>query len=288
MAGFPMAFVSADATVGEDVQIGPYSVVEPGAVIGDGCRLAARVTIKSGVRLGRENILEEGVVVGGRPQHIMQIDQPGTVTIGDRNVLRENVTVHRAMKPNGVTRVGSDCLLMVGAHVAHDCRVGDHVILTNNVMLGGHVAVGDRACLGGGVAVHQFCRVGRLAMIGGMARIAQDVPPFTMVDGDSNLLVGLNRVGLRRNGVTPETVTELKAAYRTFYRSGLSFEERLTELERQFSSPPVEEFAQFFRDSKRGYLRERRAPASGGIRPIHEEVAERDETARPIRIRKVG
>ena len=187
MAHDPLARISREAQLGSDVVVGPFCVIESGAVIGDRCQLSAHVTVKSGVTLGADNVIEEGAVLGGRPQHLNRIEHPGPVVIGDRNVIREHVTVHKAMHSDGVTRIGSDCLLMVGSHVAHDCRLGSNVVLTNHVLLAGHVQVGDRAYLGGGAAVHQYCRVGRLAMVGGLARVAQDIPPFVMIDGDSSL-----------------------------------------------------------------------------------------------------
>jgi UDP-N-acetylglucosamine acyltransferase len=269
--------------LGEGVSIGPFCIVEDGVTIGPGTRLAARVTVKSAVTIGRDNQLFEGVVLGGFAQHLAPPPHAGDVVIGDRNVIRENVTVHRAMHGERSTAIGSDCLLMVGSHVAHDCRVGDGVILTNNVMLGGHVVVGDRACMGGGAAVHQFCRVGRLAMVGGMARVTQDVPPFVMLDGGTALVVGLNRVGLRRAGITPGQVRELKRAYQVIYRSGLSLDERLELLSTWFSDGPAAEFAPFLRGGSRGFVRERRSPPSGGIRAIHDALDDADDSASETR-----
>lgn len=288
MATSPYAFVDSNACVHPDaevaagVEIGPFSVVEAGASIGPGCRLASRVTVKSGVTLGCENVLEEGTVLGGMPQHVERQLSPGPVIIGDRNVIRENATVHRAMHADGQTRIGNDCLLMVAAHVAHDCVVEDRVVLTNNVMLAGHVTVGERAYLGGGVAVHQFCRVGRLAMVGGMARIAQDVPPFVMIDGGSGLIVGLNKVGLRRAGFDREVVRSLKEAYQLIYRSGLSLEDRLSILDEQHPSGAASEFAPFFREGTRGFVRERRTPPGAIIRVMP------DTEDAPVERRKAG
>lgn len=266
------AIVDPSAIIGPDVEIGPFSIVEADAVIGPGCQIGPRVTIKSGVTLGQNNTIAEGAVIGGLPQHLMRIESPGPVVIGDRNIIRENVTIHRAMTADGVTRIGSDSLLMVAAHVAHDCHLGDRVILTNNVMLAGHVTVGERAYLGGGAAVHQFCRIGRVAMVGGMARVTQDVPPFVTIDGGTGHVVGLNRVGLRRAGLDLEAVREVKAAYHLIYRSGLSLADRLAGLEEQFPSGPAAEFAPFFRDSQRGFIRERRMPPGSTIRVLQDEV----------------
>ena len=149
-------------------------------------------------------------------------------------MIREHVTIHRAMHAGHETVLGDDCLLMVGAHVAHDCHVGNHVILTNGVMLGGHVQVGDRACLGGNAAVHQFCRIGRLAMVGGCTKVVQDVPPFVLTDGPGSMIVGLNRIGLRRAGLDRNEIEQLKAAYRLIYRQGLTFDVMVAAFEASF------------------------------------------------------
>ena len=146
----------------------PSAWSKPASCWATAVNLAGRVTVKSGTVLGRDNLVLEGTVLGGMPQHIHMPEHPGTTEIGDGNVFRENCTVHRALEAGHVTRIGNRCLFMVGAHVAHDCIVDDNVVLTNGTMLGGHVEVGDKAYIGGAVAVHQFCRIGRLAMIGGM------------------------------------------------------------------------------------------------------------------------
>ena len=194
----PFALVSPQAEIGEHVTIGPFSVIEPGAVIGDGCTLAGRVTIKAGTVLGPENEVLEGAVLGGKPQHLRAGDQTGIVVIGRGNVIRENVTIHRGLKPGAETRVGDQNLIMVNAHIAHDCVLGNQVIIVNNVLLAGHVTVGDRAYLSGAAAVHQFCRIGSLAMVGGQSHISQDVPPFVTVDGQSTTIVGLRKEDEKR------------------------------------------------------------------------------------------
>ncbi len=270
----PTSVISPQAHIGAGVQIGPFCVVEAGAFIGDRTQLAARATVKQAVTLGCDNYLGEGVVIGALAQHLTPPENPGSVVVGDRNVFRENSTVHRAMHQAKATTIGNDCLLMVNAHVAHDCQVADNVILTNNVMLGGHVEVGSRACLGGGVAVHQHCRIGRLAMIGGMARVIQDIPPFVMIDGSTGLIVGLNRVGIRRAGIDRHEISDLKEAYQIIYRSGLSLDERLGKLETEFPTGPCSEYTEFFRGGSRGFVRERRTPPGSTIRPIHDALAD--------------
>ncbi|MEQ8848361.1 acyl-ACP--UDP-N-acetylglucosamine O-acyltransferase [Botrimarina sp.] len=283
----PTAIVDPSADLAPGVSVGPMAIIESGARIGEECRIEARASIKTGVTLGPGNTVCEGAVIGGLPQHIAPPGPPGTVAIGSGSVFRENCTVHRAMQADAVTRIGDSCMLMVGAHVAHDCLVGDHVILANNVMLAGHVSVGDRAFLGGGCAVHQHCRVGRIAMIGGLARVIQDVPPFVTIDGRSGAVVGLNRVGLRRAGLTRGEMADVKEAYQVLYRSGLSFEERLAALSEQFEEGPASELGPFLRETSRGFARERRDPPGGTIRVI--DAADRaGEANEPAAARRAG
>lgn len=289
MSIHPLAVVSPHAELGTNVRIGPFCVVEAGVVIGDGCNLFGRVTIKSGTVVGRDNLIMEGTVLGGMPQHIHMPEHPGTTVIGDGNVFRENSTVHRALAAGNQTRIGNRCLFMVGAHAAHDCQVEDSVILTNGTMLGGHVTVGERACLGGGSAVHQHCRVGRLAMIGGMARVVRDVPPFAMLDGDSAMIVGLNKIGLRRAGFTSAEMFQLKQAYRVVYRSGLMWKEMLEQLRAQFTEGPAAEFLPFFSSGKRGFVQERRTPPGAIVRLMRDDADEAAEVeTMPAAEKKVG
>jgi UDP-N-acetylglucosamine acyltransferase len=283
----PLAVVSPHAEIGTNVRIGPFCVVEAGVVLGSGCHLAARVTVKSGTVVGRDNLILEGTVLGGMPQHVHLPEHPGVTIIGDGNTFRENCTVHRALQAGHATRIGNCCLFMVGAHVAHDCVVGDHVVLTNGSMLGGHVEVGERAYLGGAVAVHQFCRIGRLAMIGGMARVVRDVPPFVMLDGDTAMIVGLNRVGLRRAGFTAEESAQLKSAYRVIYRGGLMWQEMLDMLRLQFPVGPAAEFLPFFLGGKRGFVQERRTPPGAVVRLVRDD-ADEPTIALPEAEKKVG
>ena len=282
----PSAIVSSRAELGHDVEIGPYCIVEAGARIGDRCRLIAQVNVRSGTTLGCDNTVYEGAVLGGLPQHVNLQNEPGDLVIGDRNTLREHSTVHRAMHQGNTTQIANDCLLMVGSHVAHDCRVGNRVILTNGVMLGGHVEVGDRACLGGNAAVHQFCRIGRLAMVGGCTKVVQDVPPFVLTDGATALIVGLNTVGLRRAGLSRQQLLELKGAYRLIYRRGLTFRETIALLEEQFHSGVASEFAEFFRGGQRGFVQERRSPPRVELRvhPAVDDLVEPSIVQEPRRL----
>ncbi len=266
MSIHPLAVVSPGARLGVGVTIGPFAIVEEGAEIGDFCTLASGAIVKAGVTVGCHNEFGEHVVIGGVPQHVARPDSVGRVVIGDHNVFREHVTIHRAMKPDAVTRVGHRNYVMVGAHFGHDTTVGNHCIFANASLLGGHVTVEDRAFLSGAVAVHQFCRVGRLAMVGGHARVVQDVPPYMLMDGQTGCIVGLNIVGLRRSGHSAEDITELKAAYRAVYRRGLPWREVLEALRREFGGETVANLREFLSSGSRGFAQERRAPPTPTLR----------------------
>ena len=282
----PAAIISPQAEIAADVEIGPFCVVEAGARIESGCRLVAHVSVRTGTTLGRDSTVYEGAVLGGLPQIANLTNTPGGVVIGQRNVLREHITVHRAMLEANNTTIGDDCLLMVGAHVAHDCHVGNQVVLTNGAMLGGHVEVGDRACLGGNSAVHQFCRIGRLVMVGSCTKVVQDIPPFMLTSGATALIVGLNKVGLRRAGLGRQEILDLKDAYRLIYRQGLSFRETIAALEEEFPKGAAAEFAEFFQGGERGFVQERRSPPRVTLRvhPAVDELEEETPTERPRRM----
>lgn len=278
----PLALVGPKANLGADVRIGPFCVVEDDATIGDGCILESRVVVKSGTTLGPNNHVFEGAVLGGLPQHAHMPEQVGRVVIGVGNTIRENVTIHRAMQPGQATIIGDHCLIMSNAHVAHDCRVADHVILTSNVMLAGHVTIGARAFLSGAAGVHQFCRIGPLAMVGGQAHITRDVPPFVTIDGQSSYVVGLNQIGLRRAGYGQDVLVQLKTAYRVIYRSGLVWTDILKRLQEEFTQGLAAEFYPFLSSTKRGIIPERRMPPGATIK-FHAE----EEQAPQVRF-KVG
>ncbi len=285
MSIHPLSLVSPQAKIGRNVVIGPYTIVEADVEIGDGCELSSGVVVKSGVTLGPDNRVMEGTVLGGPPQHTQMPAKIGRLLIGAGNTFRENCTVHRALHEGATTQIGDHNLLMVGTHVAHDCQVGNNIIFANNVLLAGHVTVEDRAFVSGAVGVHQFCRIGRLAMLGGHARVVQDVPPFVMVDGISSCIVGLNLVGLRRGGFAAAEIAELKAAYRLIYRSGLKFTEILRQLQMRFPTGPAADYHVFLSQGKRGFSQERRMPPGATLklrRPADDEesqVYEQDRKA---------
>ena len=286
----PTAVVSPDAQIGDNVEIGNFCLIESGVTIGNGCKFDSHVVIKSGVTIGKNNQFGEGAVIGGLPQHVSAPPPFGQIRIGNGNVFREHVTVHRSLKESGETLIGNENYLMVGAHVAHDCTLGNNNILVNGVLLGGHVVVGHRAVIGGGAAVHQNCRIGSLAMIGGQAHVVQDIPPFFMVDGLSSRIVGLNLIGLRRNGRSSEDIKTLKSAYFTLYRSDWSWKEILEFFQDNFSTGPVAELTQFLLTSKRGIVRERAAYRSQ-LRVIEsdgDEINGRRDDIAPATMRATG
>lgn len=266
MSIHPLAAVSPEARLGTGVKIGAFASVEADVELGDHCVVASGAVVKSGVSAGSDNEFCEHAVVGGAPQHVARPTDIGRVLIGDHNVFREHVTVHRGLKPGCDTVVGSGNYVMAGAHFGHDCVVGNGCIFANGAMLGGHVHVEDKAFVSGAVAVHQFCRIGRLAMVGGHARVTQDIPPYMLVDGQSGCIVGLNVVGLRRSGHTPEDIADLKNAYRTIFRRGLSWQEVLETLRVEFRAGPVLHLRDFLGSGKRGFTQERRAPPNATLR----------------------
>lgn len=258
MSVHPAAIVSPEARLGLDVSVGPFAVIEPRAAIGDGCEIRAHAIVKSGTTLGAGNRVHEGAVLGGEPQDLSFRDLDTGLVVGDRNVIREGVTLHRSTRPGAATVIGSDCFLMAYVHVAHDDRIGDRVIMANNVALAGHVEVADRAFLSGGVVIHQFCRVGRLAMVAGNSKVVQDCLPFVITDGHPARARGLNVVGLRRAGVGASQLRTLKEAYRLLLRSGLHRDQALA-LMAELGDPLVDEMVAFVRGSRRGVARAHRA-----------------------------
>jgi len=208
------------ARIADDVEIGPYCVIGPDVQIGPGTRLMNNVTIRSRVTIGQDNVIHPGVVIGGEPQDVSFDGGDTQVIIGDHNVIREGVTINRGTeKEDGITSVGSHCYLMACCHVAHDCRVGNHVILVNGVLLGGHVHVHDHATLSGGVAVHHFASVGAYAFVSGLSRVLHDAPPFMLSDGHPTRPRCINVVALKRNDFSPESIEALAAAHRLIYRA---------------------------------------------------------------------
>jgi UDP-N-acetylglucosamine acyltransferase len=250
------AVIAPGAKLGAGAEVGPFAVIEDDVVIGEGSRIAAHAVIKRYTRMGRRNRVFEHAVIGGEPQDLAF--DPAAVShveIGDDNVFREGVTVHRGTKPGGVTRVGSGCYFMAIAHVAHDCVIGDRVVMVNNSGTSGYVTVGERAFLSGAAAVHQFCRVGRNAMIGLNAKVVQDALPFCITDGNPARARGLNLVGLRRAGFKAAEIAELKDAYRMLHQK-VPLAEAIAKM-KAGAGEPVRELAAFLEQGKRGFAHPR-------------------------------
>jgi len=246
------AIVAAGAKLGAGVNIGPFAVIEEDVVLGDGCQIAAHAVIKRHTRMGARNRVAEHAVIGGDPQDLkFGAGCLSYAEIGDENVFREGVTIHRGSREGSRTRIGSHCFLMAYAHVAHDCVVGDQVVMVNYAGISGEAVVQDGAFLSGFVGVHQFCRIGRLAMIGGLTKLVQDALPFCITNGNPGRARGLNLTGLRRGGFSREDIAALKEAYRLLYARTPLVEalERMKAL----GSAPVGELADFIGGSKRGF-----------------------------------
>lgn len=247
----PAAIVDPAARLGDDVSIGPFCIVEAGAVIGARTTLQSSVFVAGCVTTGDDCEFHHGAAIGGAPQMRVMEGPGGRVSIGRGTIVREGVTIHRATKADGCTTVGARGFLMATCHVAHDCQVGDDVTIANGTALAGFVTVGDRAFLSGNVGVHQFARIGRLAMVGGLARVVKDVPPFvTLVE--TGMVVGLNVVGMRRAGMSAAERLEVKRAYHAIYRSGLNVSQALAALRAQPPSALVDEIVAFVEGSRRG------------------------------------
>ncbi|MEY2700521.1 MAG: acyl-(acyl-carrier-protein)--UDP-N-acetylglucosamine O-acyltransferase [Pseudomonadota bacterium] len=215
----PSAWVAPEACLADDVVVGPFAVIEAGVSIGPGCVIDAHAVIRSGVRMGSGNRVHPHAVLGDLPQDLgFKAATETWLDIGDGNVFREGATLHRATQPGQATVIGHGNYIMNNAHIAHDCQIGDHNIFANGATLGGHCHLGDRIFLGGGVMVHQFCRIGSFAMLQGLAGINRDVLPFTMVGGRPGRHYRLNLVGMRRGGVTPESLRAVSSAFRALRR----------------------------------------------------------------------
>lgn len=253
----PTAIVHPGASISEGVEIGPYAIIGENVSLGSGTWVGPHAVIEGWTEIGRDNRIFQFASVGAPPQDLKFHGEKTLLRLGDRNTVREFVTLHRGTESGGgETVIGDDNLLMAYAHVAHDCRVGNHVILANGGTLAGHVTVDDFAILGGLSAVHQFTRVGCHVMISGGAMVTQDIPPYTIAQGDRATTVGINIVGLKRRGFSEEALRAIKHAYKIVFRSGLRLEEALAKIEEELGSgPELAVFTNFIRGSERGIAR---------------------------------
>ena len=252
----PTAIIEDGAEIHETVSVGPYSIVEAGAIIGEGCVIETCARIYAGTRMGRNNRVCHGATLGSEPQDLTYTpDKSRPLTIGDGNHFKEGVNISRGVKSEHGTVIGNNNYWMAYSHAGHDCIVGNSNIFANAATLAGHVEVADRTFLSGQVAVHQFCRIGSYALVAGVSGVPQDVPPYVLADGHRARIVGLNVVGLRRNGFTQEQRNVIKSTYRTILRTGLRLAEALVEVEDAFpESPEAAQIVRFIQSSRRGVI----------------------------------
>ncbi|MBN2288071.1 MAG: acyl-ACP--UDP-N-acetylglucosamine O-acyltransferase [Candidatus Glassbacteria bacterium] len=249
------AIIDKSAELADDVEIGPYTVIGPGVKIGSGTIIGPHVYIYKNTTIGSECVIWKSVSMGTDSQDLKYRGQPTYLEIGDRTSIREFATLNRATTENEATRVGSDCLLMAYTHVAHDCRVGSNVILSNAVNMAGHVAIDDYAIISGMTCIHQFVRVGIHSFIGGGSRVPKDVAPFVMAVGNPIMLNGLNTVGLQRKGFSEEVRLELKRAYKIFFRSQYNISQALEHARSELKPlPEIKAFTDFIAHSERGVI----------------------------------
>lgn len=252
----PLAYVHPGAKIAKNVVIEPFATIHNNVIIGDGTWIGSNVTIMEGARIGKNCSIYPGAVISAIPQDLKFQDEETTVVIGDNTTLREYVTINRGTVDRGKTVIGENCLIMAYCHVAHDCIVGDNCIFSNNSTLAGHVTVGDFVILAGMTAVHQFCNLGRHAFVTGGTLVRKDVPPFVKGAREPMSYVGINSIGLRRRGFTPEKIREIQNIYRILYQKNHNTTQaaRIIEAEME-ATPERDEILQFIKNSKRGIMK---------------------------------
>ncbi len=253
----PSAIIESGAIIDPTVSIGAYSVIGPQVELGPGVKIGPHVVIDGNTKIGANTQVGQFASIGAPPQDLSYRGEDTRVDIGQDCLIREYVTIHRGtVRGKGATTIGPGCYLMAYCHVAHDCDLGEGVIMANSAHLGGHIEIGKKAILGGIVAVHQFVRVGEYALVGGVSGVAKDVPPYTLASGSRIYLYGLNEVGLRRNGFPSGTIRILKRAFKIALRSSLKIDEAVRKIRQEMSdTPEALIFADFLATSKRGPAR---------------------------------
>ena len=254
----PTAIVSPLASIGKNVRIGPYCIIGANVELGDDCVLHSHVVIDGHSKIGRGNEFFPFAAIGGKTQDLKYVADPTYLEIGDLNVFRENTTVHRSTHGDVPTRIGSHNLFLCYSHVAHDCQLGNHIILSNSVGLAGHIIVEDYAIISGLAAAHQFCRIGKHSIVGGCSKVVQDVPPFMIVDGNPANVRGLNLVGLQRRGFADEDIKHLKSAYKKlFLKKDGNMATSISSLKAHHAAdtPQVAHLIDFVEKSERGVTR---------------------------------
>ena len=253
----PTAIIHPNARLGPGVVVGPYAVIDEHVVIGAGTAIGAHCVVEGHTTIGADCRIFSGAVIGSIPQDLKYQGEESTLTIGDRNKIREFVTINPGTAGGGGrTVIGSDCLLMAYSHVAHDCNIGNRVVMANSVALAGHITVEDGAVIGGLVGIHQFVRIGTLSITGGCSRVAQDIPPYSTCVGYPATVFGLNREGLKRAGISEDAKRRLHRAFKVLFYSKLSMSHALEQIsEEPGACPELEHLVAFIRNSKRGVAR---------------------------------
>jgi UDP-N-acetylglucosamine acyltransferase len=247
------AIIHPGATIGAGCEIGPYCVIGEHVVLGGKCKLHSHVVIDGYTRLGKANEMFPFACIGLKTQDLKWKGGVTRVEIGDNNTFREYVTIHSATGDGEVTRVGSHNHILAYCHIAHNCLLGDHIIMSNVATLGGHVMVEDYAVIGGLAAIHQFCRIGKMAMIGGCSKVVQDVPPFMMADGNPAETRTINKIGMERHGVSEKAQGGLRQAYKILFREGLTVRNAVAKVEKKLPKlDEIKQLVQFVRSSERG------------------------------------
>ncbi len=252
----PTAIVDPKAELHESVEVGAFSIIEGDVVIDEGTAVGSNAVIAGGSRIGKHCRIFNGAVIGTAPQDLKYKGEKTYIEIGDNTTVREFCTLNRGTADHGKTEIGRNCLLMAYVHVAHDCIIHNHVILANAVNLAGHIEIEEYVGIGGMDPIHQFVKIGRHAFVGGGYRIDKDIPPYILAAGEPLTFAGLNSVGLKRRGFSPETRASLKKAYKIIYRSKLNTSQALTRIEEEMDvTPEIQHVIEFIRSSKRGIIR---------------------------------
>lgn len=247
----PTAIIGKKAKLSEDIEVGPYAVIEDEIEIGRRCKIYSHAQILNHTKIGDDCQVHMGAILGHLPQIRQNQNKTGRLTIGRRNIFREYATIHRSSLDAGATVIGEDNYFMGFSHIAHDCAIGNHVTICNGTLIAGHVTIEDYAFISGNVTVHQFCRIGKLAMVGGLTRVAKDIPPYMLVKGDSAVWA-INSVGLRRANLSLASRSEIKQAFKLLYKSGLNAKQAIEQLQKQSSSAEIKHLVNFILDSVRG------------------------------------
>ncbi|MCK4857525.1 MAG: acyl-ACP--UDP-N-acetylglucosamine O-acyltransferase [candidate division Zixibacteria bacterium] len=247
------AIVAAGAQLGEEVEVAPYAIIEDNVTIGDNCRIGPHTLVAWGARLGQGVAVHKGAVVGSIPQDLKFAGEESTLEVGDNTIIREYATLNRGTVDRHRTTVGHNCLLMAYSHIAHDCIIGNHVILANSVNLAGHIEIGDHAIIGGVVPVHQFVKIGAHAMIGGGFRVPMDIVPYAMCGGYPLQVMGLNRVGLKRRGFSPDVIKTLEQVFRLLFKSKMNTAQAVARIREEIEMiDEVRLILDFIESSERG------------------------------------